>query len=74
MNCENGCNRPAYCKGLCKACDMCLRRNGSTIRKKPECGTRYDSPEEMLTEAVINLSEAKNKAIAHRRYLMAHLR
>lgn len=72
--CERGCNRPAKRGGLCWACIRCLQRNGTTVRKKPWCGTRYDSPEAMLTEAVINLSEAQDKATAHRRYMMASLR
>lgn len=74
MSCGNGCDKPAFCKDLCRACYMCLYRNGSTVRKKPICGTRYDSPEEMLTEAVIALSETKDKAGGHRRFMMAQLR
>lgn len=74
MTCENGDGRPAARGGLCWACLKCMQRNGSTIRKKPVCGTRYESPEEMLTEAVINLSEAEDKATAHRRFLVASLR
>lgn len=72
--CDNGDGKAAFCKGLCRACYMCVRRNGSTVRKKPECGTRYEDAEEMLAEAIINLKDAPDKARAHRRYLMAHLR
>lgn len=72
--CDNGDGKPAFCKGLCRACYMCLYRNGSTVRKKPECGTRYEDAEEMLAEAIINLKDATDKASAHRRYLVAHLR
>ena len=79
MTCDRGCNKPAFCKGLCRACYMCLYRNGTTVRKKPQCGTRYESPEEMLEEAVIGLAEArdadqKTRTDAYRRYLMASLR
>lgn len=74
MTCERGCDKPAFCKGLCRACYMCLYRNGSTVRKKPECGTRYDEPEGALVEAVISLPEAADKAKAHRRFMVAALR
>jgi hypothetical protein len=75
VGCENGdCPRAAFCKGLCRACYMCLRRNGSTVRKKPECGTRYEDPEDAVMEALIAAKEAKNKQRAHRRFLMATLR
>lgn len=72
--CDNGDGKPAARRGLCWACVKCLKRNGSTVRKRPHCGTRYETPEDMLMEAVINLSEAEDKAAAHRRYLMASLR
>lgn len=74
MNCERGCDRPAARGGLCWACVKQLQRHGTTARTRPWCGRRYDTPEEMLTEAVINLSEAADKATAHRRYMMASLR
>lgn len=73
MTCDACGERPAKRGGLCWACVKCRQRNGSTVRKRKQCGNRYESPEEMLTEAVINLSEAENKAVAHRRYMMASL-
>ena len=72
--CDNGDGKPAARRGLCWACLKCLQRNGSTVRKKKHCGTRYESPEDMLTEAVINLSEHPGDANAYRRYMMASLR
>jgi hypothetical protein len=72
--CDNGDGKPAMRGGFCWACVKCLQRNGSTVRRKPHCGTRYESPEDMLTEAVISLSDAADKATAHRRFMMAQLR
>lgn len=72
--CDNGDGKPAARGGLCWACVKCVSRNGSTVRKKPDCGRRYESPGDMLMEAVVALSEATDKAAAHRRFLMASLR
>lgn len=74
MECEAGCGRRPKRAGLCWACIKCLQRRGTTVRKKPHCGTRYEDAEEMLAEAVINLKDAEDKATAHRRYMIAHLR
>lgn len=72
--CDNGDGKPAARGGFCWACLKCLKRNGSTVRKKPKHGVRYESPEEMLTEAVLNLSEHKGAKGAFWRYTVAHQR
>lgn len=54
MDCECGCGRQAAPgRRLSWACHSARSRHGSTTRKRPERGVRYETDKEMVLEAHI---------------------